>query len=332
MADDDRLSKEDKESDLAQKVLTTLAAEEELRRNTIQAIRTNAPVASGIRAGTTANAVLVPLSSQGSPPRAYSASRNNGAATRTGFTGMTTNLQLHLQPPLLSPTGSQSPPASPQRTWINTARITTGELSQASPGLGGATSSVNSRTSATVGFRPSLGQPLPQVPQQRTIQQITAQPQPLVNQLQVSATQPSMPVGPVLPGLSVATVAVAPQRVPNAATDFSYAYMTQAAPSQQKVKPRAKRKQVKSACINCRKRKTGCDDERPCSKCVRNGLEATCIDVPRKKRTSNRKRSQQNLATSPQPVYQVRWEDLMTENRVEWKEGMPGQLLSFFFS
>jgi len=33
----------------------------------------------------------------------------------------------------------------------------------------------------------------------------------------------------------------------------------------------------------------GCNDLRPCSRCVENGLEATCADVPRKKRATRRK-------------------------------------------
>jgi hypothetical protein len=65
----------------------------------------------------------------------------------------------------------------------------------------------------------------------------------------------------------------------------------------QQVKARPKRKQVKSACLNCRKRKTGCDAFRPCTKCVRNGLESTCMDVPRKKRSSNRAKT--NATVTP---------------------------------
>jgi hypothetical protein len=65
----------------------------------------------------------------------------------------------------------------------------------------------------------------------------------------------------------------------------------------QQIKARPKRKQVKSACLNCRKRKTGCDAFRPCTKCVRNGLESSCMDVPRKKRSSNRAKT--NATVTP---------------------------------
>lgn len=47
----------------------------------------------------------------------------------------------------------------------------------------------------------------------------------------------------------------------------------------------AKRVQVSKACTNCRKAHSGCDNDRPCRRCVQHGLENSCIDVPRKKRT-----------------------------------------------
>jgi len=56
-----------------------------------------------------------------------------------------------------------------------------------------------------------------------------------------------------------------------------------------------KRLQVPKACSNCRKMHAGCDTERPCRRCVQNGLESTCQDVPRKKRVS-RKRPQEDIA------------------------------------
>lgn len=52
---------------------------------------------------------------------------------------------------------------------------------------------------------------------------------------------------------------------------------------------RPKRKQVKRACVNCRKSHSGCDDLRPCSRCIDNGLESSCADIPRKKRATRRK-------------------------------------------
>uniref|UniRef100_A0A7S4MP05 Zn(2)-C6 fungal-type domain-containing protein n=1 Tax=Vannella robusta TaxID=1487602 RepID=A0A7S4MP05_9EUKA len=38
---------------------------------------------------------------------------------------------------------------------------------------------------------------------------------------------------------------------------------------------------AKRACFHCKKAKTSCSNERPCSRCVRLGLTDTCIDTPR---------------------------------------------------
>ncbi|KAH8823333.1 hypothetical protein DL96DRAFT_1617258 [Flagelloscypha sp. PMI_526] len=46
----------------------------------------------------------------------------------------------------------------------------------------------------------------------------------------------------------------------------------------------AERKQVKIACSNCREACKKCAAERPCGRCVKYGLERTCVDAPRKKR------------------------------------------------
>lgn len=47
---------------------------------------------------------------------------------------------------------------------------------------------------------------------------------------------------------------------------------------------KAKRIQVKSACINCRKSCKKCSSSRPCERCVKNGQENSCIDVARRRR------------------------------------------------
>eukprot|EP01027_Heterolobosea_sp_BB2_P022088 GEZU01032498.1.p1 GENE.GEZU01032498.1~~GEZU01032498.1.p1 ORF type:complete len:640 (+),score=159.43 GEZU01032498.1:244-2163(+) len=43
-------------------------------------------------------------------------------------------------------------------------------------------------------------------------------------------------------------------------------------------------KRVTTACINCRKAHSCCGKQRPCRRCVRLGLEATCVDIAGKKR------------------------------------------------
>lgn len=45
-----------------------------------------------------------------------------------------------------------------------------------------------------------------------------------------------------------------------------------------------KRKQVKNACVNCQKACKKCDDQRPCSRCVKYGIEDGCINSQRKER------------------------------------------------
>jgi len=41
------------------------------------------------------------------------------------------------------------------------------------------------------------------------------------------------------------------------------------------------KKRAKRACFHCKKAKTSCSNERPCSRCVRLGLSDSCIDTPR---------------------------------------------------
>ncbi|KAI7862808.1 serine hydrolase-domain-containing protein [Spinellus fusiger] len=53
---------------------------------------------------------------------------------------------------------------------------------------------------------------------------------------------------------------------------------------------KAKRKQVKNACVNCQKACKKCDEERPCQRCVKHGLVDTCVDSVRKERKKGVKR------------------------------------------
>ncbi|KAJ1980190.1 hypothetical protein H4R35_001213 [Dimargaris xerosporica] len=52
----------------------------------------------------------------------------------------------------------------------------------------------------------------------------------------------------------------------------------------------AKRKQVKNACVNCQKACKKCDDNRPCERCRKYGLESTCRNSTRKERKKGIKR------------------------------------------
>lgn len=51
-----------------------------------------------------------------------------------------------------------------------------------------------------------------------------------------------------------------------------------------------KRRQVKSACVNCRKACKKCEEQRPCQRCVRLGIQSSCVDYQRKPREKGIKR------------------------------------------
>ena len=54
--------------------------------------------------------------------------------------------------------------------------------------------------------------------------------------------------------------------------------------------PIKRRVQVKIACIHCKKACKKCDNVRPCTRCVRLGLDGTCVDAPRKERKKSSRR------------------------------------------
>ncbi|KIO23436.1 hypothetical protein M407DRAFT_110022 [Tulasnella calospora MUT 4182] len=53
---------------------------------------------------------------------------------------------------------------------------------------------------------------------------------------------------------------------------------------------KAKRRQVKNACTNCQKACKKCDEVRPCTRCVKYGIDKECIDSQRKERKKGIKR------------------------------------------
>ncbi|KAJ2692063.1 hypothetical protein H4R19_006232, partial [Coemansia spiralis] len=53
---------------------------------------------------------------------------------------------------------------------------------------------------------------------------------------------------------------------------------------------RAKRAQVKNACVNCQKACKKCDSGRPCLRCVKYNLVDSCADSKRKPRKKGIKR------------------------------------------
>ena len=58
-----------------------------------------------------------------------------------------------------------------------------------------------------------------------------------------------------------------------------------------------KRKQVKNACVNCQRACKKCDDQRPCSRCVKYGIEDGCTNSQRKER---KRKSEPDSPRTPQ--------------------------------
>lgn len=83
---------------------------------------------------------------------------------------------------------------------------------------------------------------------------------------------------------------------------------------------KAKRTQVKNACVNCQKACKKCDDGRPCTRCLRYNLASTCRNSTRKqrKRMGNRGkgRPEQQIKSTEQPSTQ-RAIQLTRESRPE---------------
>ncbi|CAO3671942.1 unnamed protein product [Rhizopus stolonifer] len=84
-----------------------------------------------------------------------------------------------------------------------------------------------------------------------------------------------------------------------------------------------KRKQVKNACVNCQKACKKCDDGRPCKRCIKLGLTATCRDSDRKERKKGVKRGpykKRQGFTKDQPVYPKLTEEppMMVPSQTHW--------------
>ncbi|KAI9265608.1 hypothetical protein BY458DRAFT_513438 [Sporodiniella umbellata] len=70
-----------------------------------------------------------------------------------------------------------------------------------------------------------------------------------------------------------------------------------------KIIEKPKRKQVKNACVNCQKACKKCDDGRPCARCMKLGLAATCRDSDRKERKKGMKRGPYKKRQTQAVVY-----------------------------
>ncbi|KAG8892867.1 hypothetical protein FRC00_011379, partial [Tulasnella sp. 408] len=64
---------------------------------------------------------------------------------------------------------------------------------------------------------------------------------------------------------------------------------------------KAKRRQVKNACTNCQKALKKCDDVRPCTRCVKYGIDKDCVDNQRKERKKGIKRGPYKIREPKNP-------------------------------
>lgn len=68
---------------------------------------------------------------------------------------------------------------------------------------------------------------------------------------------------------------------------------------------KVKRKIVKIACIHCKKACKKCDESRPCTRCVRTGTAASCIDAPRKKRKVKSAQASYSTPKADDKIYKI---------------------------
>ena len=64
-------------------------------------------------------------------------------------------------------------------------------------------------------------------------------------------------------------------------------------------RPLPKAKRVSSACLNCRYAKVACSGVRPCARCVARCCEDSCLDIPRRPRTTKRRREESLMVRAP---------------------------------
>ncbi|OUM67228.1 hypothetical protein PIROE2DRAFT_5388, partial [Piromyces sp. E2] len=106
---------------------------------------------------------------------------------------------------------------------------------------------------------------------------------------QINATTPAVSTSTTAPtdSLKTAPVADVPKSAANTTTATQASTKTQnnntVTTANGTVRVR-KRHQVKVACVNCRKACKKCDENRPCARCIKMDLCATCVDGERKPR------------------------------------------------
>ncbi|KAI9266648.1 hypothetical protein BDA99DRAFT_558702 [Phascolomyces articulosus] len=134
--------------------------------------------------------------------------------------------------------------------------------------------------------------------QQQALQQQQQQQQQQPQQQQQQQQQQNSPHASQSPAPSTTQVEQhqqppqpQPMGLPTALPGFAQAGMPVAtATTELNAQGKPKRKQVKNACVNCQKACKKCDDGRPCQRCVKYGLQETCVNSVRKERKKGIKR------------------------------------------
>lgn len=104
-----------------------------------------------------------------------------------------------------------------------------------------------------------------------------------------------------------------PTTTPIPSPSSSYTTPYPASPRGSTSSGNTKRKQVKNACVNCQRACKKCDDQRPCSRCVKYGIEDGCVNSQRKERKRKSSNSEEQLPTAPKSLTSRR---LTSQNQI----------------
>ncbi|KAJ3505788.1 hypothetical protein NM208_g16155 [Fusarium decemcellulare] len=118
--------------------------------------------------------------------------------------------------------------------------------------------------------------------------------------LEESAPRPG-PYVPAPPSMSQPTSYIPPTG-PGGPAPYPVSARPPVAEGQPMTSPKSQRKtkgHVASACVPCKRAHLRCDAQRPCSRCITNGKEESCVDVQHKKRGRPRLRDDRDTRYDP---------------------------------
>ncbi|KAF4425193.1 Transcription activator of gluconeogenesis ERT1 [Fusarium austroafricanum] len=93
-----------------------------------------------------------------------------------------------------------------------------------------------------------------------------------------------------------------PPGIPGAPSPYASSVRPSVVENQPMTSPKSQRKtkgHVASACVPCKRAHLRCDSQRPCSRCITNGKEESCVDVQHKKRGRPRLRDDRETRYDP---------------------------------